>query len=477
MAKLTEEQRQQRAQAKIRAAAQDAESRAGRRAARDRLWEKAGTRLSRAEFEEGVPCRGCGEPLLGSGEEPAVADDEQRDAFLERHGECGEGHWSVEGSKILHCSWCCPPPPMSLGQRTTITRLLYGNKTSEQSRQYDEWELVLTCGHAVRRRWNQDKEWSEKVQPCPICRVPRGVISSRKVGLASAWCSTGPKIPGAARSATKALKEFNDSRQQERKRVPSELLELWELRTPTADDLFRWRVRLDCGCVKELLIHGDMDSPVDRVWPSSGLIDGDLLPGEVEHVCTGMSDSYREIVEWGEHRIVDQPADPVEPPDYLSDEPDLWEKMRHPEPRTLAHWSTTLACGHYKEVTVEDLDWRPSNGSVVTLTDEQRKSRLAELDRAAAEESAEDLRARREHVRRMVAAGLPKPAPEQRCGTCRYAHRIVSCEPNGWLVPGRPIKKPKAKAPSRAALKKKLKEAEAAASNLRRQLAEMDIEA
>ncbi|MBF6277325.1 MULTISPECIES: hypothetical protein [Nocardia] len=303
MAKLTEEQRHQRAQAKIRAEAQDAEGRAGRRAARERLWEKARTRLSRAEFEAGVPCRGCGEPLLGSGDEPAVADDEQREAFLERHRECGEGHWSVEESKFLHCSWCCPPPPMSLEQRTTITRLLYGNKTSERLRQYDEWKLVLTCGHAVRRRWYQDKEWSEKAQTCSTCRVPRGVLSSRKIGPATAWCSTGPKIPGTARSATKALKEFNDSWQKQRERVPSELLELWELRTPTADDLYRWRVRLDCGCVQEMLIHGDMYSPVDRVWPSSRLIDGDLPPGEVEHVHTGMTDSYREVVEWGEHRL------------------------------------------------------------------------------------------------------------------------------------------------------------------------------
>lgn len=476
MAKLTEEQRQQRAQAKRRAEAEDAERRAGRRAARDRLWEKAGTRLSWTELEDGVPCRGCGQPILGSGDEPALTRDEQMKPFLERHRECGEGQWSMQGSNVLHCFWCCPPPPMSQERWTEIARLMYGHTTSEQSRQYDEWELGLTCGHTVRRRWYQDKEWTEKVHPCRTCRVPRGVLSSRNTGPASTWCATGPKIPGVSQSATKALKEFSEGQQQQRERVPNELRELWELRRPKAEDLFRWRVRLDCGCVKELLIHGDMRSPLDTVWPSSVLIAGDLPHGEIEHLHTGTTDSYREIVEWGEHRVVDHPADPVEPPDYLSDDPGTWAEIRHPEPRTLAHWSVTLACGHHTEVSVKDLDWRPSNGSVVTLSDEQRHSQLAELDRKKAEGVFEGRNALYEHMRRLVVAGRPKPSPEQRCFTCGYAHRIVSCEPNGWLVPSAPVKRPKAKAPSRASLKKKLKEAEASARNLRKQLAEMDDE-
>ncbi|WP_280428173.1 hypothetical protein [Nocardia brasiliensis] len=275
-------------------------------------------------------------------------------------------------------------------------------------------------------------------------------------------------------SATKALKEFNESQQQQRDRVPTNLLEVWELRKPKAEDLCRWRVRLDCGCVKELLIHGDMSSPLDTVWLSSALIDGDLPPGEIEHLHEGAIDSYREIVDWGEYRIVVHPADPVEPPDYLSDDPEYWAKIRHSEARTLAHWSVTLACGHHTEVSVKDLDWRPSNGPVVTLSDAQQQSRLAKLDRPEAEKAFDGMRAHYEHMRRMVVAGLPEPSPEQSCDTCRYAHQIVSCEPNGWLVPSAPIKKPKAKTPSRATLKRKLKEAETAASNLRKQLAEMD---
>ncbi|WP_155981262.1 hypothetical protein [Nocardia sp. BMG111209] len=273
---------------------------------------------------------------------------------------------------------------------------------------------------------------------------------------------------------TKAVKEFNANRQQQRDRVPADLVEIWELRMSKAEDLVRWRVRLDCGCVKELLLHGDMHSPLEVVWPSSILTDGDLQLGEIEHVHKGTTDSYRETIEWGESRTVDRPADAVEPPHYLSGEPDFWAKTRHPEPRTIALWSATLECGHHTEVPVEDVDWRPSDGPVITLTDEERQSRLPDFDQLVAEASTESLRVIYEHVRRMVAAGLPEPAPERRCGTCRYAHRVVSCEPNGWLVPSTPLKKPKATTPSRASLKKKLKDAEATASNLRKQLAELD---
>ncbi|TLG16536.1 hypothetical protein FEK35_04660 [Nocardia cyriacigeorgica] len=363
---------------------------------------------------------------------------------------------------------------MSQERWTTIARLLYGYTTSEQSRQYDEWELGLTCGHSIRRRWYQDREWTEKTLACPTCRVSRGVLSRRNIGSASAWCATGPKTPGVPQSATRALKEFNKSQQLQRDLVAPGLLEIWELRRPKAEDLFRWRARLDCGCVKELLIHGDMRSPLDTVWPSSGLIDGDLPPGEIEHLHKDMNDSYREIVDWGEYRIVDHPADPVEPPDYISDDPECWAKIRHSEPRTIAHWGVTLACGHHTEVSVEDLAWRPSNGPVATLSDEKRQLRLAELDQPETQKAFEGMRAVYDHMKRMILAGLPKPAPEQRCGTCRYAHKIVSCEPNGWLVPSAPVKKPKARTPSRATLQKKLEDAETAASNLRKQLAELD---
>ncbi len=187
MAKLTEEQRQRRAQAKLRAEAENAERRAARRAARDRLWEKAGTRLSRSEFEAGVPCRGCGQPLLGNGDELAATDEERRAAFRERHGQCGEASWSIERSNVSHCSWCCPPPPWSQEWHTAMTRSLWGNAQPEQSRQYDEWEIALICGHSVRPRWYRDREWKEKVHACPTCRTQRGVLSSRHVGPASAW--------------------------------------------------------------------------------------------------------------------------------------------------------------------------------------------------------------------------------------------------------------------------------------------------
>ena len=64
-----------RALKRARARAEQAERDARRMRDQRRRWEEDGTRLTRAEFEAGVPCRGCGEPWLdGLGGWPPLLD-------------------------------------------------------------------------------------------------------------------------------------------------------------------------------------------------------------------------------------------------------------------------------------------------------------------------------------------------------------------------------------------------------------------
>lgn len=53
-----------RALKRARARAEQAEREVRRTRDRRRRWEEEGTYLTRAEFEAGVPCRGCGEPWV-----------------------------------------------------------------------------------------------------------------------------------------------------------------------------------------------------------------------------------------------------------------------------------------------------------------------------------------------------------------------------------------------------------------------------
>jgi DNA repair exonuclease SbcCD ATPase subunit len=69
MARMTDEQREQRALSQARKAAEAAEEEDRRREERRQQWRREGTYMSRAEMEAGEPCRGCGQPLLdGAGD-------------------------------------------------------------------------------------------------------------------------------------------------------------------------------------------------------------------------------------------------------------------------------------------------------------------------------------------------------------------------------------------------------------------------
>jgi hypothetical protein len=220
---------------------------------------------------------------------------------------------------------------------------------------------------------------------------------------------------------------------------------------PAPEDMFRWRVELDCGCIHELLTLGDDKAPDEHQWRDDRHFN--LLPaGQLMcwHEDEPRSVPYRAITEWGDVRHVAR-----------------W-----------AMWDVTLACGHTGEVTVEDLSWTPSDGPV------RRDVSAEELARENARLDADlldgaDANAHRvemvEHARRWWSDGCPEPGTEALCHSCDEARQIVAYEQVGWLVT-RPTAEARRTVQTRAAVVQRLREAEREATRLREQLAALDAD-
>jgi hypothetical protein len=184
-----------RALKRARARAEQAERDARRLRDQRRRWQEEGRHLTRAEFEAGVPCRGCSEPWLdGLGDWPAVLDmtpeqradhDREEARYLARHGDCRAHRESVAGNRTQHCGYCCPPPPLSAEQVEAVRRLLGGRSAQPDPASLMAWEVTHTCGHTVRRRQHRDhREWNlYSTYECQECGGEiRGVISAVRIG-------------------------------------------------------------------------------------------------------------------------------------------------------------------------------------------------------------------------------------------------------------------------------------------------------
>ena len=137
MVKMTEEQRAERIAKRRRAEAEAAEARELQREVKRREWVEKGMYLTYEEMMAGIACRACGEilwdgkgkpfiPINNRTEEDQREIDEAEAKFGERHLDCREGNWSIQASSMLHCHFCCPPPPMSPIQRDKIRSLFSG---------------------------------------------------------------------------------------------------------------------------------------------------------------------------------------------------------------------------------------------------------------------------------------------------------------------------------------------------------------
>nr|WSY52966.1 hypothetical protein OG999_24510 [Streptomyces sp. NBC_00886] len=196
MAKLTEEQRQQRAAKRALRSALDAEADDQRRRERDERWKREGTHLSWAQYVAGEPCRGCGQPMQdGLGSWPPLmklSESEKREyeeanqRFRERHADCRDGRWTISGSRVTHCCFCCPSPPMGPKQIEDLARLFASwPSREERKKDLDAWSLTLRCDHVVTHIQHRENSYvSARVVNCPECGERRGVVSSERVGPA-----------------------------------------------------------------------------------------------------------------------------------------------------------------------------------------------------------------------------------------------------------------------------------------------------
>jgi hypothetical protein len=184
---VNDEQRAQRALKRQRARALAAEAEHERTEARLRDWVVNGTRLTRKELEAGEPCRGCGLPIIdGRGSWPALLKLSSRERaeydaaeadYKARHGDCRASRWSISGSRSTHCSYCCPPPPLSKRQVEQLASLL---SQPVDPRELATWRLVPTCDHIVERWQHRTHDrWSSlPVVECPTCGQHRGIVTA-----------------------------------------------------------------------------------------------------------------------------------------------------------------------------------------------------------------------------------------------------------------------------------------------------------
>lgn len=148
----------------------------------------------------------------------------------------------------------------------------------------------------------------------------------------------------------------------------------WPIFVPKAEDMHRWRVQLECGCLHEVFTRGKADYPDDGSWLEP-IMQRPLPVGE--YWCTNdhgeAGRAYRDVVEWLEREVKELPPDPAESP-YEGMDPETWAKVRHAEPHSTAFWRVRLSCGHFKVQVATDVDWRPEDGP--KLSTEKRAAEM-----------------------------------------------------------------------------------------------------
>lgn len=271
------------------------------------------------------------------------------------------------------------------------------------------------------------------------------------------------RLPGRARPRAEAVKEFDEL---------VEALErgydraLWPLLVPKAEDVYRWRIQLECGCVREAFTLGKASYPDEHsdVDPLSG----QRLPlGEYWCMEHRVETPYREVVEWIERGIKELPADPEEP-QYGMD-PDVWAVIRNPGPHSSAFWRVRLSCDHFCQVPT-DLEFTPGDEPrtvFIERRDEVRRE-LEEHWAAGGQDAWPAAGPRREHIRRMIDLRMPRPEPEQECPSCGSAKKITGYQRIGWLMPRGKTAAPKISVRERT--EAQLARAEAEVERLKRRL-------
>lgn len=280
------------------------------------------------------------------------------------------------------------------------------------------------------------------------------------------------RVPGRARPRQEVLAEFNDTAERLRKQYPTPF---WALLIPEPTAMYRWRVRLECGCTHEVHTPGEDVFPDERRWLDP--VTRHRLP-DGEFWCPtshSVPRPYRRIVVWTDRKVTDFPADPEEPQHGLDAQ--TWAVLRRTEPHQAAFWNVQLECGHHTQQCT-DVGWQPDRGPVL-VSPERAAEMCREFEDLWATDTAEgqpqdDLE--RDHLRRMIDQRWPRPAPETSCHACTAARKITGYQRIGWLVP-KPTPVPVTPPPvDRRRVAARLAKAEAEVERLRQQLADTEGE-
>lgn len=278
------------------------------------------------------------------------------------------------------------------------------------------------------------------------------------------------KVPGRARPQKQVLALFREEVAELRRRYKPEF---WLLFIPKAEDMYRWRVQLECGCTRELFTRGESRFP-DEDSDTDPLTGYRLPSGELRCAADHgpVPKIYRDIVEWIKSDVKEFPVDPEEPKYGMTVED--WAMVRHAEPHSSAFWTVKLACGHVSTSVITEVGWTPEEGP--RLVSEERAAEICKEFEALwsnkpghqgwPREGSE-----RDHVRKMIELRWPRPEPEQECRACICAKRITGYQRIGWLV-SKTLSAPPKLAIDRKKVEAKLAAAEAEVQLLRKQLDE-----
>jgi len=165
---------------------------------------------------------------------------------------------------------------------------------------------------------------------------------------------TERRLPGEARSTDEVMEDYR----QWRSRLNHVLAPLV---VPDPEDIYRWRVQFDCGCIEEqlatnddvklLLAHSHTD-PLSR----QRLPAGQFLCEKAARDHTRSPEPDQLVVGWIDRGVKDFVPDPVEPPELWADDSEMWALVRRDAAHSSAFWTVILACGHAGTM-VTDLDW------------------------------------------------------------------------------------------------------------------------
>lgn len=278
------------------------------------------------------------------------------------------------------------------------------------------------------------------------------------------------KVPGRARPQKQVLALFEEEIAELRRRYKPEF---WSLFVPNAEDMYRWRVQLECGGTREVFTYGSGQFP-DGNSDTGPLTGYRFSAGELR--CSAdhgpAQKIYRDIVEWIKSEVKEFPADPEEPKYGMSAED--WAMTRQVEPHSSAFWTVKLSCGHVSTSVITKVGWKADDGPRL-VSDERAAQMRADFEgwwSAGGREGWPEEGPERDHVRKMIELNWPRPEPEQECRACSYAKRITGYQRIGWLVsktPRVPARKP---AVDRKRVEARLAAAEAEVERLRKQLDE-----